>query len=215
MMWIWIIIFVPIVGCIAYIFMEILSGKNMSRVDFGNFFNSRPSIKQLEENLRFSDTFNNRVLLADAYLADGHREKAIELYESSLTGAFEENEYVHMQLIRAYSETNQFEKVVTISKKIYNVPTFPRSKAHLQYTMALDHLGCKAEAEKEFKQMQSRFSFYEPRYQYGLFLIRNNRAAEAKQLFNSMLEEYPHLSSRERRFANPYLKLVREELKRL
>lgn len=36
-----------------------------------NIFNPGGSIKRMEENLRFSDTFSNRVTLADAYLAIG------------------------------------------------------------------------------------------------------------------------------------------------
>jgi hypothetical protein len=190
-----------------------LRGKSIGDVNFSGLFASRPSIKRLEENLRFSDTFNNRVLLADAYLLNGEKEKAIEMYESSLTGAFEENEYVRTQLIIAYSETKQYDKVVSIAKKICNLPTFPRSKAHMMYAMALERIGQQDEAEKEFRKMQSRFSFYEARYQYGLFLIRSGRTAEAKNLFESILEESTHLSPREKRHANPHLKLVREELK--
>ncbi|HYJ38338.1 MAG TPA: PLDc N-terminal domain-containing protein [Chitinophagaceae bacterium] len=211
--WIWVIIFLPVVGCIAYIFMEMLSGKNLQRTDLWNVFTPRPSIRRLEENLRFSDTFNNRVLLADAYLANGQKEKAIELYESSLTGAFEENEYVQAQLIVAYSGLKQYDKVVTLARKICNEPTFQRSRIHMLYAMALDGAGQPAEAEKEFLKMQSRFSFYETRYQYGLFLIRSNRKSEATNFFESMLEESTHLSPRERRNAAPFLRMVRDELK--
>ena len=156
---------------------------------------------------------NNRVALADAYLLNGEKTKAIELYESSLTGAFEENEYVRKQLIIAYSESKQFDEVVAVGKKICNLSTFPRSRTHMLYAIALEKIGQIAEAEKEFLKMQSRFSFYEARYQYGLFLIRSGRTAEAKNIFESILEESAHLSPRERRDANPHLKLVREELK--
>jgi len=214
-MWIWVIIFLPIVGSIAYIFLEMLRGKNVSGIDLSNIFQSKPSIKRLEENLRFSDTFNNRVMLADAYLESGMTERAIDLYESSLTGAFEENEYVHIQLVKAYYKTNQFDKVVCIAKKISSLPTFPRSRPHMLYAMALERVGQLEQAEKEFQKMQSRFSFYEPRYEYGLFLIRHNRRREAKDLYESMLAENNHLSPRERRSAAPFLRLVREELKKM
>jgi len=190
-----------------------LKGKSVADMNFGGLFTSRPSIKTLEDNLRFSDTFNNRVMLADAYLLNGEKAKAIELYESSLTGAFEENEYVRGQLIIAYSETKQYDKVVAIAKKICNLPTFPRSRAHMLYAMALENIGRVAEAEKEFLKMQSRFSFYEARYQYGLFLIRSDRKPEAINLFESMLEESSHLSPREKRNASPFLRMVRDELK--
>ena len=211
--WFFLIIFLPIVGCIAYIFLEMLKGKSVTDVNISGIFASRPSINRLEDNLRFSDTFSNRVALADAYLLNGEKTKAIQLYESSLTGAFEENEYVHNQLIVAYSETRQYDKVVTMAKKLYNVPTFPRSRAHLLYTIALENIGRASDAEKEFLKMQSRFSFYEARYQYGLFLIRSDRKSEAINLFESMLEESSHLSPRERRHANTHLRLVKEELK--
>ena len=207
------IIFLPIVGCAAYIFMEMLGGKSMQGASLSGLFASRPSIKRLEENLRFSDTFNNRMMLADAYLANGEKEKAIEMYESSLTGAFEENEYVRTQLIIAYSETKQYDKVVTVAKKISNLPTFPRSRIHMLYAIALDRVGETAAAEKEFQKMQARFSFYEQRYQYGLLLIRSGRTMEARNLYGSMLEESSHLSPRERRNAAPYLRMVKEELK--
>ena len=154
-------------------------------------------------------------MLADAYLENGMTERAIDLYESSLTGAFEENEYVHTQLIKAYYKTNQFDKAVSIAKKISKLPTFPRSRTHMQYAMALERIGQSQEAEKEFQKMQSRFSFYEPRYEYGLFLIRNNRKQEAKDLYESMLAENTQLSPRERRSAAPFLRLVREELKKM
>jgi hypothetical protein len=185
----------------------------MQGVNLDGIFNKRPSIRNLEENLKFSDTFNNRVMLADAYLAEGRKEKAIELYESSLNGAFEENEYVRTQLIRAYSETDQFEKVILTARKICNSPQYPRSRTHMLYALALERTGNPTDAEKEFQKMQGRFSFYEQRYQYGLFLIRHHRRPEAEKLFDSILEESPHLSSRERRNANPYFRLIREELK--
>jgi len=146
-------------------------------------------------------------------MLNGEKNRAIELYESSLTGAFEENEYVRSQLIIAYSGTQQFSKVVDVARKISHLPTFPRSRAHMLYAIALEQIGRVAEAEKEFLKMQSRFSFYEARYQYGLFLIRSDRKTEAKNLFESILEESTHLSPREKRDANPHLKLVREELK--
>ena len=192
-----------------------LRGKNVSGIDLSNLFQSKPSIKRLEENLRFSDTFNNRVMLADAYQESGMTEKAIDLYESSLTGAFEENEYVHTQLIKAYYRINRFDKVVSIANKISQLPTFPRSRSHMQYAIALEHVGQSQQAEKEFQKMQSRFSFYEPRYEYGLFLLRAYRKQEAKDLYESMLAENSQLSPRERRSAAPFLKLVREELKKM
>src|SRR5689334_23283961 len=83
--WIWLIIFLPLIGCIIYIFSEILTGREIDRVSsgVGTMINPTGRIRKLEDRLKFADTFENKVALADAYLAGGQTEKAIALYESS------------------------------------------------------------------------------------------------------------------------------------
>src|SRR3954471_5416630 len=141
--WIWLIIFLPIVGAIAYIVSEMFTPGHVEQVQAGvtTVLNPTGKIRKLEQQLKFSDTFSNRVQLADAYLANGQTEKAIALYEDSLTGAFFENEYVLTQLNTAYFQKQQYNDVVAITKRIYKLPQFPRSRAHLQYAMALEQTG--------------------------------------------------------------------------
>ena len=187
--WIFAIIFLPVIGCLAYIFMEMFKEGEIKQVQSGvsSFINPTGNIRKLEQQLKFSDTFNNRVELADAYFANGDTDKAIELYESSLTGTFTENEHVIYQLILAYAHKQNYSAVLPLAKKIYTRPQFAKSQAHIAYAHALEHIGSKAQAEDEYKTMKARFSYFEARYNYGLFLIRDNRSTEAKQLFNSLL----------------------------
>ena len=216
-MWIWLIIFVPFIGALAYMFTEMFNGRDIQQVQsgMGAVFNPSGRIKKLEEQLRFSDTFNNKVALADAYLAAGQMGKAIDLYESSLTGAFTENEHVLMQLINAYYEKQRYADVIAIAKKIYKLPQFPRSRAHMLYAMALEKNGNNELAEKEFKTMKVRFSYFESRYQYGLFLQRNNRAEEARQVFSEMVDEAVHLGSIEKRNSREWISHAKEELRKM
>jgi hypothetical protein len=106
-------------------------------------------IRRLENNLRFSDTFNNRVMLADAYLGVGRVDEAIELYISSLTGAFTENDYVFRQLIPAYFIKQRYQELIPLAQKICNHPEFQRSRAHIQYACALGYIGDSQGAERE------------------------------------------------------------------
>jgi hypothetical protein len=172
-------------------------------------------IKRLEQNLRFSDTFSNRVVLADAYLAIGETQKAIELYESSLTGNFSENEQVLKQLIAAYFIEKRFEDVIVASEKIYVHPQFARSASHIYYAIALEQAGDSTKAEQEFLLMKARFSNYEARYHYGLFLERKERKGEAKEIFAAMADEYNHLSPAEKRSIRQWISLSKEELKKM
>jgi hypothetical protein len=214
--WIFIIIFLPLIGCLAYFFSEIVTARDLGSIQtgLGTMINPTGRIRQLEDNLRFTDTFNNRVMLADAYLAIGRTDEAIELYTSSLTGAFTENEYVIKQLIAAYFIQQRYEELIPLAEKIYKYPEFARSKAQLQYACALSYTGDSQGAEREFKKMKARFSAFEARYQYGLFLLQAGRGEEARTIFRDITDEAPHLSGRERRFNRAWILKAKEELKR-
>jgi len=214
--WIWIIVFLPVVGCLAYIFTEIFTGSEIQNVQagVGTMFNPGGRVRRLENNLKFADTFANRVALADAYLANGQADKAIELYESSLTGNFTENEYALNQLIIAYFQVKRYEDILPIAAKIYKLPQFARSRAHILYAAALGYIGHPEAAEKEFKTMKSKFSNYEARYYYGRFLINAGRHEEAFALYNEMVNESSHLSPPERRYNSNWIAQARGELKK-
>jgi hypothetical protein len=216
--WILWLIFLPVVGSLYYLFSEVLSNKR-SFVKPTNYapkaIASGAGIRKLEEELRFTDTFANRIKLADAYLASGQTDKAVELYTASLTGAFSENEHVMQQLIVAYYEQQQYEQIIPLAKKLYKLPQFARSKSHLLYALALENLGQTEQAENEFKTMKGRYSNFEQRYQYGLFLMRAGRDDEAWQLFTDMLNEEQHLSPIERKSNRVWFSKTKDELRKI
>ena len=215
--WIWLIVFLPLAGCLIYIFTEMFTRKEIQQVQsgVGAVFNPSGKIKTLQEKLRFADTFNNRMALADAYLDAGQVDKAIELYEKSLTGTFVGNEQANMQLIIAYFEKKRFEDLITTAQKIYHLPQFVRSRAHMLYAISLGYTGNNEAAEKEFAFMKGRFSNYEPRYHYGMFLKRCMRVDEAKKIFKEMLDEASHLSPNEKRNNRAWLNHAKDELRAL
>ena len=213
--WIWLLVFLPMVGCIIYFFMEIVNRRDMGAVQtgVGQLFNPSGSIRKLETNLRFADTFSNRVALADAYLKAGQTARAVELYESSLTGNFSENEYVVRQLITAYHSQQNDAAIISITPKIYKQPQFTRSSARVYYAMALANTGRTEEAEQEFISMKGRFGNFEARYQYAIFLLKNNRREEARKILSDITEEIPQLSRPERRLNQEWTSRAREALK--
>lgn len=213
--WIWIIVFLPFIGSLVYIFTEIINKRDIQTVGAGvsHIFNPGGTIRRLERELQFADTFQNRVALADAYLATGEFSKAVHLYEKSLTGNFVDNEHVLKQLILAYYDAQQYEKVVTSAQKIYTRPQFGRSRAHIYYAIALEKTANASKAEEEFSKLGGRFSQYEARYQYGKFLQRQQRHEEAKAVFNEMKKEESHLGPVEKRENKYWIQLAAQELK--
>ncbi|SCW70178.1 hypothetical protein [Mucilaginibacter sp. NFR10] len=97
--WLWILIVIPLFGCLYYIYSEILSNRSIRapKINVEAVINPGAKIKRFEDEVRFTDTFANRVKLADAYLEAGLTDKALEIYQNSLTGAFAENEHVMAQ----------------------------------------------------------------------------------------------------------------------
>jgi len=215
--WIWMIVFLPYIGSLIYIYQEILSNRRISTtsIDVKGLINPGSKLKKLEDDLRFTDTFTNRIRLADAYLAAGQTDKAVELYKGSLTGAFAENEHVLAQLIVAYYQQERYEEILPIAKKLYKLPQFERSQAHILYAMALEQTGNTEQAEAEFKAMKGKYSYFEQRYQYGLFLVRQGRYDDAEDIFSVMLEEQPHLSPVERKSSRQWFAKAKDEMKKL
>lgn len=215
--WLWIIVFLPVIGSLIYIYSQILSNRHFrkSNIDVSAIFNPGGKIKKLEEELRFTDTFTNRIKLADAYLDAGLTDKAIELYTTSLTGAFSENEHAIAQLVIAYFNNQEYDKVLPLAKKIYKLPQFIRSKAHIAYAKSLEFTGNAEQAENEFKTMKGRYSYFGPRYEYGLFLIRADRIEDAAEIFTEMLAEQPHLSAMEKKSNRIWFSKAKDELKKI
>lgn len=213
--WIWLIVFLPLIGCFIYIFTEIINKNQIQGVqsNISSALNPSGRIRKLEDNLRFSNTFNNNIALADAYLSTGRTDEAIEIYERSLTGAFSENEHVLTKLINAYYEKERYNDVVTIVSKVYRQLKFNRSREHMLYALALDKLGNTEKAENEFKMMNGNFSYYEPRYEYGLFLERIGRIDDSIMIFEEITAEEKHLSSAERRDNRKWFSLAKEKLR--
>jgi hypothetical protein len=135
--WIWLIVFLPVIGSLIYLYQEVLSRRRIStpKIDVGAVFNPGAKLKKLEDEVRFTDTFANRIKLADAYLDGGFTDKAVEIYTASLTGAFAENEHVMAQLIIAYYKQQRYAEILPLAKKLYKLPQFMRSQAHVTYAM--------------------------------------------------------------------------------
>lgn len=215
--WLWMIFLMPLIGCLYYIYSEILSNRGIRapKINVEAVINPGAKIKRLEDEVRFTDTFANRVKLADAYLDAGLTDKALEIYQNSLTGAFAENEHVMAQLIVAYFEKGQYNEIIPIAKKLYKLPQFARSKAHILYAKSLEFTYQEEQAENEFKLMKGRYSYFEPRYEYGLFLTRAGRDDDAWQIFTDMLNEQSHLSPVERKSNKVWFAKAKDEVKKL
>jgi len=214
--WLWIIAFIPLVGCLIYLYSEVINKNDITNLQTGvaSIVNPGGRIKDLEARFKFSETFTNRVALANAYLENKMYEKAIALYEPALTGVFNESEDVIHNLIKAYHQMGRYDDIIRIAPRIASTYGFARSKANLSYAIALAEKGKYDEAENEYKKMNLRFVNYESRFYYGDFLLLRNRKPEAAEIFNSIIEEGQHLTGHEKSDAKIWIDKARQEVYR-
>lgn len=215
--WIWIIVFLPFIGSIVYIFTEVVKRRHVSAIQntVVNMVNPGGRISDLEKQFKYSNTFVNRSALADAYLQNGMNEKAIELYEPGLTGIFQNNEHVIMQLIIAYYNVGRYEDVIRIAPKVSGSMNFSKTRNNLLYAFALEKTGRTNLVEKEYKAMNHRFSNYEARYNYGCYLLRQNRKEDAGLIFYDVVEEGQQMSRKEKGENSVWIDKSKEEWSKL
>lgn len=215
--WIYLIVFLPVIGCLIYFFTEILNKRHVNSLqsDVVNIVNPGARIKELERKFKFSETLANRQALADAYLEKGLPEQAIELYEPALTGLFENNEHIINQLIRAYFAVERFEDIIRIAPRIAGSFNFSKNRSSLLYALALEKTGNTEEADKQFRAQNHRFSNYESRYNYGQFLIRMDKIREADAIFSTIVNEASQMSRKDMRDSKVWIDKAAKELNKL
>jgi hypothetical protein len=189
--WIFLIIFLPLLGSIIYILSQVYSKKNGKKLqnEITNIIHPTMKIKGLEKQLEFADTYQNKVNLADAYFELNDFNNAIKYYESSLIGHFKNDFFVMKSLIVCHSKIEEYDKVIFYAEKIVKNPQFKKSYAQLLYGLALEKMEVFDKAETQLEQTNTRFSNYNERVSYANFLLRRNKLERAKEVLEEILSE--------------------------
>lgn len=189
--WLILIIILPFLGCLLYIITQMIKRGDVENVqtNLNTILNPGAKIQELEKQVQNSDSFDNKVALADAYLQAGRAAEAVEIYESCLKGIFKNDPYVLMQIGLAYFELKEFEKAVEKLSLVAEHTDFRRSRAHLAFALALDETGHTAKARKQFEAMNARRSHLEFRYHYAMFLNNHGEIEEARKVLEAILSE--------------------------
>ncbi|WP_282057052.1 tetratricopeptide repeat protein [Maribacter luteus] len=194
--WYFAILFLPVVGSLLYLFVNVLQKREIDKVQDGiiTVINPTKKINDLEKKLNFADTFENKVSLADAYLGAGQYQKAIDLYKSALTGTFEKDYYGNANLIEAFYYSEQYAEVVDRIKVIQDSPRFKKSKAMFLYALTLEKTGDVDLAEEYLNQFNAPYSRYAERLELAKFNIRNAKTDKAREILNDIVTESQGMS---------------------
>ena len=189
--WFFIIFFLPFLGSVFYLYTHFYSRQNLSQVKEGvkGTFVKNYKINKLEKELEFSNTFSNKMELAEEHSIVGNYERAIELYESCKKGLHADDAGLGLKLIRNQYLVENHEEVVKYGKELSAVKEFSNSKEKTAYAWSLYRVGNEAESKKVFEEMDLQFANYQHRLEYVYFLQDSNRISEAKEKIDRLMQE--------------------------
>jgi hypothetical protein len=184
--WIYIIIFVPIAGGLAYLFVEILPSllgaarhvRSPSAYADIVLRSISPSarLRRYEKDAAFSPTHENRRILADEYQACGDYARALAIYDAIATGTFRLEPDLALQRARCLYATGKFPEGRALVEELEK-SGFPwRKEKDVLVKLKLQERneGDPAPVARLYADYEKKFQSFEFGYYEADFLIRNH-----------------------------------------
>ena len=199
--WIFLIIFLPLIGCIIYLITQVYNKRDAEKItnEIATIINPTKKIKDLEKELEFSETFQNKVNLADAYFELGDYRQARDNYLKAQDDNYQLDVFLIKQLVKCFFRLENYVEAVNYSEKIKNNGDFKKSKAQFFYGLALKELGRLNEAESQLRVVDQRYSNYEERLVLAKFLNEIGKNGEARDILKEIQAESLHMTSTNRK----------------
>jgi len=193
--WVYVIVFLPMVGCIAYFAVEIvpemLSGRT-ARALKSNVRDIADPHRGLRERLRDVEMVGSvdaRRALAEEYIRRGNYTEAASLYRTALQGQFQNDPALLYGLARAlFLSGDGAGAQASLDALQASDPGFVSPDAHLIYARSLELQGKLAEARDEYERLRRYYPGEEARYRTAMLLDRMGASGEARTLYAEILK---------------------------
>jgi hypothetical protein len=217
--WILFLIFVPLLGGLAYFFIEVLpqfsnsiTGQRAVRT-VRHTLNPGADLRQHEAAWKQSPNVDNSRRYAEALLDSGDAEKAEEIINQALKGLFETEPTLLLLKAQIEFGGNRADAAVeTLELLQANNPDFRSAEGHLLYARALEATGKIDEAIREYSAVSGYFPGVEARYRLALCLESAGKAKASRTELESILNDAKLAPSHFRKSQKPWLDAVRSEL---
>lgn len=197
--WYILILFIPVIGGLFYILTQVITKRNLTQLlnQITAFLDPSKKIRDLEKQLSFSDTFQNKINLADAHFENKNFKNAIVYYEKALEGKFKDDPRTLNKALKCYFKEEQYEKVLACASKI-NIDTYFRNSICI-YAIALDKCNYFDEAEIQFRKTDKRYCNYPERLEFSHFFIRRGKNDCAKIILKEIISEIENMTEMNKR----------------
>jgi hypothetical protein len=217
--WLFIILAVPLVGCLAYLFLEILPDVGNSRAtrqavrDIGAVIDPERGLREKTERLAAADTVENRAALAEECLRRGRPADAERLFRSSLSGVHATDQALMLGLARAqFALEDYVGACATLDRLRAAHPDLDCPEGHLLYARSREQRGEVEQALIEYAALVEYYPGEEARCRLALLLQKTGRVAEARALFEQVVRTVERASKLYYRTERDWYQVARRNL---
>lgn len=216
--WIMVLLFLPLIGGIAYAVIELLpeftgsiSGQRTLR-NVKKTLNPGADLRRCEAAWEQSPNVDNARHYAEALLASGRDADAMEIVGQALKGLFSTEPTLLLLKARIlFEQSRAHDAVEALETLQQNNPDFHSPEGHLLYARALEADGQIDAAIREYSAVAGYFPGVEARYRLGLCLKRAGKDDAAKSEFDSILTDAKLAPAHFRRSQKHWLDATRRE----
>jgi hypothetical protein len=194
--WIWLIIFLPGAGIIAYAIVELIpelmrsrtlkaTGRSMKRA-----LDPEAQLRRLQDEAQVTQNVASSQRYAEELLRHNRFEEAAGTYRKILTGLYEHDPDLMLGLARAqFGGGDASAARATLDEAIRMNPNFRSPEGHLLYARALEAEGNTEKALAEYQVLSTSFPGAEAAVRYAQLLKAQGRVEESRSVAKDLLEQ--------------------------
>lgn len=216
--WIYVVVFLPLAGPIAYFIVEVLPGwmgsHTARKLGQGAVRQLDPGrdLRRRLDALEGADTIENRRLAAEAYMELGRFDEARGLYREALVGMHADDPALLLGAARAAYGAGVPQEALDALEHLQEAnPGYQSAEGHLLYAKSLEGVGRDDEARAEYEALVASYPGEEVRCRLGLLLKKHGAGERANTLFREILDRARRGNSRYRGSEREWIDIARRE----
>ncbi|MFL6690269.1 MAG: tetratricopeptide repeat protein [Alphaproteobacteria bacterium] len=218
-LWILPIMFVPLIGSIAYLLFAIVpdmarsSSARRLADDVVNTVDPGRGYREKKRQVEMVGSAQAKRELADECIKRGYFKDAIDLYQSALGGGFENDPAMLHGLARAKLLAGDGAGAQAAYERLKAAdPVAFSAEAELDYARALALQGKNDEAVLQYEKVLPKYPGEEARCRYALLLLKLGQKERAQRVFREIVESVRGAPSYYRSRQREWLKIARQNL---
>jgi hypothetical protein len=216
--WVFIVLFFPVVGALAYAIVELLPEFTRSRTahrarrGLVKAVDPDRDLREARQRFEAADTAQNAIALAQLQVDRAMYGEAKALYERFLTGIYASDPALLEGLARAQFGLKDFDgTVATLDRLKQTNPDHRSGEAHLLYARALEGAGRRDAAVYEYEALVRYYAGPEAACRLALLLKAGGDAVRARELFEGVARNSRNAGAHYNDLHREWVELARRE----